>query len=83
MQRRFAVDIIRTDSMWDVEEFWHYQMDSDANGISCKDPSSYISWDGVYFTEAANRWIANLLFNGSISDPPPPIPITHACYHTS
>ncbi|KAL4290456.1 hypothetical protein GQ457_14G004460 [Hibiscus cannabinus] len=50
------------------------------SGTSCKDPSSYISWDGVHYTEAANHWIADLLINGSISDPP--IPITHACRTT-
>ncbi|XP_021299180.1 GDSL esterase/lipase At5g14450-like [Herrania umbratica] len=50
-------------------------------GAACKDPSLYISWDGVHYTEAANRWIASRLINGSLSDPP--VPITHACYRTS
>ncbi|OMO59316.1 Lipase, GDSL [Corchorus capsularis] len=49
-------------------------------GAACEDPSLYISWDGVHYTEAANHWVANLLINGSLSDPP--IPITHACYRT-
>ncbi|MED6169539.1 hypothetical protein PIB30_022166 [Stylosanthes scabra] len=44
---------------------------------SCKDPSKYISWDGVHYTEAANRWIASRIMNGSFSDPP--VPITHSC----
>ncbi|TKY63186.1 GDSL esterase/lipase [Spatholobus suberectus] len=44
---------------------------------SCDDPSKYISWDGVHYTEAANRWIANRILNGSFSDPP--VPITHSC----
>ncbi|KAJ1422408.1 SGNH hydrolase superfamily [Sesbania bispinosa] len=44
---------------------------------SCGDPSKYISWDGVHYTEAANRWIANRILNGSFSDPP--IPIARSC----
>ncbi|CAL0323246.1 unnamed protein product [Lupinus luteus] len=47
---------------------------------SCKDPSKYISWDGVHYTEAANNWIANHIINGSFSDPP--IPITQSCHRT-
>ncbi|XWS30419.1 hypothetical protein CRYUN_Cryun24cG0116100 [Craigia yunnanensis] len=50
-------------------------------GTACEDPALYINWDGIHYTEAANRWIANRLINGSLSDPP--IPITHACYRTS
>ncbi|KAF7819503.1 GDSL esterase/lipase [Senna tora] len=46
---------------------------------SCEDPSSYISWDGVHYTEAANRWIANRILNGSFSDPP--IGIAHSCHN--
>ncbi|XP_061358076.1 GDSL esterase/lipase At5g14450-like [Gastrolobium bilobum] len=46
---------------------------------SCEDPSSYISWDGVHYTEAANSWIANRIVNGSFSDPP--VPITHSCHN--
>ncbi|KAL5572814.1 hypothetical protein UlMin_022411 [Ulmus minor] len=45
---------------------------------SCKDPSKYISWDGVHYTEAANHWIASQIATGFFSDPP--VPITHACY---
>lgn len=44
----------------------------------CSDPSRYISWDGVHYTEAANRWVAERIFNGSLSDPP--VPITGACH---
>lgn len=45
---------------------------------SCEDPSLYISWDGVHYTEAANRWIANDIRNGTFSEPQ--VPITNACY---
>ncbi|KAK7293493.1 hypothetical protein RJT34_16359 [Clitoria ternatea] len=44
---------------------------------SCEDPSKYISWDGVHYTEAANHWIANRILNGSFSDPP--LPIQYSC----
>ncbi|KAL4653297.1 hypothetical protein ACB092_01G292800 [Castanea dentata] len=46
---------------------------------SCEDPSKYISWDGVHYTEAANHWIAYHILNGSFTDPP--VPITHACHN--
>ncbi|KAM7269654.1 hypothetical protein ACFE04_025151 [Oxalis oulophora] len=38
-------------------------------GSACKDPSKYISWDGIHYTEAANRWIADRIIDGSLSDP--------------
>ncbi|KAG4938449.1 hypothetical protein AAZX31_16G064100 [Glycine max] len=44
---------------------------------TCDDPSKYISWDGVHYTEAANHWIANRILNGSFSDPP--LSIAHSC----
>jgi phospholipase/lecithinase/hemolysin len=47
---------------------------------SCEDPSKYISWDGVHYTEAANQWIANRILDGSFSDPP--LPIIHSCQIT-
>ncbi|KAK9191799.1 hypothetical protein WN943_020414 [Citrus x changshan-huyou] len=43
----------------------------------CNDPSKYISWDGIHYTEAANHWIANRIMDGSFSDPPGSIP--NAC----
>ncbi|ERN13853.1 GDSL esterase/lipase At3g27950 isoform X2 [Amborella trichopoda] len=48
-------------------------------GGSCADPLSHVSWDGVHYTHAANRWISNHILNGHYSDPP--IPITEACYN--
>uniref|UniRef100_A0A5B7BFV7 Putative Esterase isoform 2 n=1 Tax=Davidia involucrata TaxID=16924 RepID=A0A5B7BFV7_DAVIN len=48
-------------------------------GASCANPSTYVSWDGVHYSQAANQWIANHILNGSsLSDPP--IPISQACY---
>lgn len=50
---------------------------SEVSGVSCGSPASYISWDGVHYSQAANQWIANHILNGSFSDPP--LAITHAC----
>lgn len=47
---------------------------------SCKDPSVRIIWDGVHFTEAANKWIFQQIVNGSFSDPP--VPLKMACHRT-
>lgn len=47
-------------------------------GKSCKDPSVRIVWDGVHYTEAANKWIFDKIVDGSYSDPP--IPLNMACH---
>ncbi|KAK9669350.1 hypothetical protein RND81_13G125000 [Saponaria officinalis] len=47
-------------------------------GGACSEPDRYVSWDGIHYTEAANKWFANQIINGSLSNPP--IPITHACH---
>ncbi|KAK8582893.1 hypothetical protein V6N13_069661 [Hibiscus sabdariffa] len=39
----------------------------------CKDPSSHVNWDGVHFTEGANRYIFEHIVDGSFSDPPNPL----------
>ncbi|CAN1195621.1 GDSL esterase/lipase At3g26430 [Linum perenne] len=45
---------------------------------SCKDPSVYVNWDGIHFTEAANKWIYYQIVDGKYSDPP--LPLSRACY---
>ncbi|KAK4488803.1 hypothetical protein RD792_004593 [Penstemon davidsonii] len=47
-------------------------------GKSCKDPSIVINWDGVHYTQAANKWIFDQIVNGAYSDPP--IPLRMACH---
>ncbi|KAL8038751.1 hypothetical protein ABFX02_11G128100 [Erythranthe guttata] len=50
---------------------------SEIIGVSCSSPASYISWDGVHYSQAANQWVANHILNGSFSDPL--FDVTHAC----
>lgn len=47
-------------------------------GKPCKDPSSSVVWDGVHFTQAANKWIFDRIVDGSFSDPP--VPLKMACF---
>ncbi|XP_020107438.1 GDSL esterase/lipase At3g26430-like isoform X1 [Ananas comosus] len=47
-------------------------------GKSCKDPTKSIIWDGVHYTEAANKWIFDQISKGLYSDPP--ISLSSACY---
>ncbi|XP_008230502.1 PREDICTED: GDSL esterase/lipase At5g14450-like isoform X1 [Prunus mume] len=54
---------------------------SEVYGPSCQTPSSYISWDGVHYTQGANQWVANHILNGSLSSNPP-TPITQACHRS-
>ncbi|XP_043691995.1 GDSL esterase/lipase At5g14450-like isoform X2 [Telopea speciosissima] len=50
-------------------------------GNACENPSSYVSWDGIHYSQEANRRVAIRIFNGSLSHPP--IPITKACHASS
>ncbi|KAJ8773567.1 hypothetical protein K2173_005813 [Erythroxylum novogranatense] len=45
---------------------------------ACHDPSVWINWDGVHYTQAANKWIFDHIVDGSFSDPP--IPLHMACH---
>ncbi|CAK9169220.1 unnamed protein product [Ilex paraguariensis] len=46
-------------------------------GLPCHNPSRYISWDGIHYSQAANLLIAEVILNGSLSDLP--ISIREAC----
>ncbi|XP_023759128.1 alpha-L-fucosidase 3 isoform X3 [Lactuca sativa] len=46
-------------------------------GKACADPTTAINWDGVHYTQAANKWVFDQIVNGSFSDPP--IPLGLAC----
>ncbi|MQM23081.1 hypothetical protein Taro_056142 [Colocasia esculenta] len=48
-------------------------------GKSCDDPSERIIWDGVHYTEAANKWVFDRIADGHFSDPP--LPVAMACHH--
>lgn len=43
---------------------------------SCEDPSVMIIWDGIHYTEAANKWIFLQIANGYFSDPPISLKLT-------
>ncbi|KAH0907363.1 hypothetical protein HID58_039190 [Brassica napus] len=47
-------------------------------GAPCRNPGSAVSWDGVHYTEAANKHVADRTLSGLLTDPP--VPITRACY---
>ncbi|KAL5203051.1 hypothetical protein ABZP36_014003 [Zizania latifolia] len=38
--------------------------------VACEDPSAAVSWDGVHYTEAVNRYIAKGWLHGPYADPP-------------
>ncbi|KAL2336119.1 hypothetical protein Fmac_010565 [Flemingia macrophylla] len=39
----------------------------------CDEPQNYVSWDGIHFTEAANKIVAHAILNGSLFYPPFPL----------
>ncbi|XP_014519095.1 GDSL esterase/lipase At2g27360-like isoform X1 [Vigna radiata var. radiata] len=41
----------------------------DGGVVACDDPSQYVSWDGYHMTEAAYRWVAIGLLDGSYTIP--------------
>ena len=45
---------------------------------ACDDPSTYVVWDGVHFTQAANKFIYDQIVGGAFSDPP--VPLKMACH---
>lgn len=46
-------------------------------GKPCENPSKRIIWDGVHYTDAANKWIFDQIVDGKFSDPP--VPLRLAC----
>lgn len=42
-------------------------------GSTCSNPSAYVSWDGIHFTESANRYVATRIFSGAYFQPSFPI----------
>ncbi|WVZ07245.1 hypothetical protein V8G54_020591 [Vigna mungo] len=44
----------------------------------CKDPSVWVNWDGVHYTQAANKRVLEQIVDGAFSDPP--IPLNMACH---
>lgn len=47
-------------------------------GKSCENPSKRVSWDGVHFTEAANKFVFDQIVAGALSDPP--VALRQACH---
>lgn len=47
-------------------------------GNSCDRPDLHVSWDGIHYSETANRLVADRITFGSVSDPPRPV--ESACY---
>nr|CAD1822254.1 unnamed protein product [Ananas comosus var. bracteatus] len=43
------------------------------SSTACEDPQSYVSWDGIHATEAANKLVTQAILNGSFSHPPFPL----------
>ncbi|XP_020593938.1 GDSL esterase/lipase At3g26430-like [Phalaenopsis equestris] len=46
---------------------------------ACRQPSKKLVWDGVHFTDAANKVVFNLISTGKFSHPPRPLEM--ACKH--
>ncbi|XWS21622.1 hypothetical protein CRYUN_Cryun30bG0070300 [Craigia yunnanensis] len=48
---------------------------------SCDRPSVRVVWDGIHYTEAANKFVFDQISTGSFSDPH--VPLKRACQRTS
>ncbi|KAL6013284.1 hypothetical protein ACLOJK_003776 [Asimina triloba] len=44
---------------------------------ACEDPSVRVNWDGVHYTDAANKWVFDQIATGAFSHPP--LPLKMAC----
>ncbi|KAG2708994.1 hypothetical protein I3760_05G218700 [Carya illinoinensis] len=45
---------------------------------SCERPSVRVNWDGIHYTEAANKFVFAQISTGAFSDPP--VPLKMACH---
>ena len=43
--------------------------------VSCSDPASYISWDGVHWTDEANRLLTQHILTGKYFEPSFPLDV--------
>ncbi|XP_019461532.1 PREDICTED: esterase-like [Lupinus angustifolius] len=48
---------------------------------SCEKPSVRVIWDGIHYTEAANKFIFDKISTGAFSDPP--LPLNMSCHRRS
>ncbi|RVX22387.1 Esterase [Vitis vinifera] len=48
---------------------------------SCERPSLRVNWDGVHYTEAANKFVFDQISSGAFSDPP--LPLKMACHRNA
>lgn len=48
------------------------------SGGSCSNPKARISWEGVHYSEAANKVVFDQIASGKFSDPP--LPLNFACH---
>ncbi|KAJ9673626.1 hypothetical protein PVL29_023276 [Vitis rotundifolia] len=48
---------------------------------SCERPSSRVNWDGIHYTEAANKFVFDKISSGAFSDPP--LPLRMACHRNT
>jgi len=47
----------------------------------CENRPIRVVWDGIHYTEAANKFVFDQISTGAFSDPP--IPLSMACHRTS
>jgi len=47
-------------------------------GDLCPPEAKVVSWDGVHFTEAANKFVFDQIVAGALSDPP--VALRQACH---
>ncbi|XP_010255795.1 PREDICTED: GDSL esterase/lipase At1g54790-like [Nelumbo nucifera] len=43
---------------------------SSVTAKGCNDSTKYVNWDGIHYTEAANRFVSTQILTGKYSDPP-------------